>query len=324
LISPFSDHLLRRAWSLPAALSIPSRRPVTVLYHGVPSARSSTLSAAVFEQHIVFLKRHFEFASPDDVPVSSVGSRRRRVLLTFDDGFRNNAEVVAPLLRKYQVPAIFFVSSRHATPGKYLWFSHLTALERSFPGKSFSFQGQQYDMTAESRQDSIARLRKALLALTPHPARMYQALEEELPPVEEFVGVRERADLYAGMTAEQVGEMAADPLFSFGVHTADHPFLSRCEPAVARQQIQDNRRWLESATGRRCDVLAYPAGDYDTTVLRVCEGLGFTKGFAVAPRLGGSAQLELARVGIYAASTDILGFKVQWGHLLRSARIPVG
>jgi peptidoglycan/xylan/chitin deacetylase (PgdA/CDA1 family) len=323
LIPVFSDQLLRLAWNLRPAMLIPPRRPVTVLYHGVPSEPSSTLSAAVFERHILFLKQHCEFASADDA-VSSFGSGRRRVLLTFDDGFRNNAEVVAPLLRKYNVPAIFFVCSRHATPGKYLWFSHLSALERSFPGKSFSFQGQQYEMTAESRHDSIARLRKALLALTPHPARMYQALEEELPPLEEFVGVRERADLYAGMTAEQVGEIAADPLFSVGVHTTDHPFLSLCEPAVARQQIQDNRRWIENATGRSCDLLAYPAGDYNTTVVKVCEEIGFTKGFAVASRSGGNSQLELSRIGIYSASTDILGFKVQWGPLLRDARIPVG
>jgi peptidoglycan/xylan/chitin deacetylase (PgdA/CDA1 family) len=297
---------------------------VTVLYHGVPAEPGSTLSAAVFEQHILFLKRHFEFASPDDTPVSPVGSRRRRVLLTFDDGFRNNAEVVAPLLRKYQVPAIFFVCSRHATPGKYLWFSYLSAFERSFSWKSFTFQGEQYAMTAESRHDSIARLRKALLALTPHPARMYQALEEELPPMEEFVGVRERADRYAGMTAEQVGEMAADPLFCIGVHTADHPFLSQCEPAVARQQMQDNRRWIESATGRPCDLLAYPAGDYNTAVIKLCQEIGFTKGFAVASRFGGNSQLERSRIGIYSASTDVLGFKVQWGPLLRGARIPVG
>jgi peptidoglycan/xylan/chitin deacetylase (PgdA/CDA1 family) len=179
-------------------------------------------------------------------------------------------------------------------------------------------------MTAEARHDSIARLRQALLALTPHPARMYQALEEELPPVEEFVGARERADLYAGMTAEQVGEMAADPLFSVGVHTTDHPFLSQCEPAVARQQLQDNRQWIESATGRPCDLLAYPAGDYNTTVVKLCEEIGFTKGFAVASRFGGNSQLEVSRIGIYSASIDVLGFKVQWGPLLRGARIPVG
>jgi peptidoglycan/xylan/chitin deacetylase (PgdA/CDA1 family) len=33
------------------------------------------------------------------------------VVLTFENGYRNQAEVAAPILSKHQVPAIFFVRS---------------------------------------------------------------------------------------------------------------------------------------------------------------------------------------------------------------------
>ena len=240
----------------------PHRQPVIVMYHGVPSTSGATISAAVFEQHVRFLKRHFEFAAPDDVPARA-GSARPRVLLTFDDGFRNNAEVVAPILRRHDVPAIFFVCSRHATPGRYLWFSHLDALERHFCWNDFSFRRRVYDMRPSARRRSMWQLRQMLLSLEPHPCRMYQALEEELPPLDEFVGAAERADCYAGMTAEQLGELAADSRFTIGVHTADHPFLSRCGTAEARRQLDANRKWIEDATGRsfrKCYQLSTHAG----------------------------------------------------------------
>ncbi|HVG53708.1 MAG TPA: polysaccharide deacetylase family protein [Vicinamibacterales bacterium] len=318
-----SDHVLRLAWSLPRALPATQRaQPVTLMYHGIAAGPAGTMSAAVFEQHIRFLKQHFDFAGPD-LPSTS-GAGRQQVLLTFDDGLRNNAEVAAPILRRHGVPAVFFVCSRHAAPDAYLWFSYLSALENNVRWKSFSFRGDLYDMTPGVRRQSIERLRRVLLSLKPHPSAMYQAIEQELPPLEDFVTRRERRDLYEGMTAEQVGELAADPLFAIGVHTADHPFLSLCDAAEVRRQLETNRTWIENATGRPCRFVAYPAGDYNATVTDICSDMGFAKGFGVDTGGRSRSPLALARIGIYAPSTDILGFKVQWGHLLRRARIPIG
>jgi len=315
--------VLRLAWSLPRALPATQRaQPVTLMYHGIAAGPAGTMSAAVFEQHIRFLKQHFDFAGPD--LASSNGAGRQQVLLTFDDGLRNNAEVAAPILRRHGVPAVFFVCSRHAAPDAYLWFSYLSALENNVRWKSFSFRGDLYDMTPGVRRQSIERLRRVLLSLKPHPSAMYQAIEQELPPLEDFVTRRERRDLYEGMTAEQVGELAADPLFAIGVHTADHPFLSLCDAAEVRRQLETNRTWIENATGRPCRFVAYPAGDYNATVTDICSDMGFAKGFGVDTGGRSRSPLVLARIGIYAPSTDILGFKVQWGHLLRRARIPIG
>ncbi len=315
--------LLRVGWRWPFARVLAPRRPVIVLYHGVP-AGAGDLDRAVFEQHVRFLKQNFAFVSPHDAESPRHPHDRIRLLLTFDDGFRNNAEVVAPILRDHQVPALFFVSSRHAAPGRYLWFSHLQALEKSFPGDTLSFRGQTFEMSPAGRRQSIERLQAILLGLRPHPSAMYQALETELPHLEEFVSRREVSDRYAGMTAEQIAELSADPLFSIGAHTIDHPFLTRCESLEALHQIQGNQAWLEAVCGRRCDAIAYPSGDYDADVLDACSKAGFTRGYAVSTRIDSSSPLEQARLGIYSTSTDVLGFKVQWGHLMRDLLIPVG
>jgi peptidoglycan/xylan/chitin deacetylase (PgdA/CDA1 family) len=246
------------------------------------------------------------------------------VLLTFDDGFRNNAEVAAPILRKHRVPAVFFVSSRHAVRGRYLWFSYLWALEADFPATALTFRAEHFDMSIANRQRSVSRLRQTLLALTPHPAAMYRAIEEELPHLEEFISQDVLADRYAGMSAEQAGELAADPLFSVGAHTVDHPFLTRCEPAEALRQISENRQWLEAACGRPCHAIAYPSGAYNRTIVDLCRSAGFTRGYAVATPAGQQSDLALSRIGIYSESTDVLGFKVMWGPLVRRVGLPIG
>ncbi len=317
-------YLLRGAWALRIRLPIGPRQPVVILYHGVPRSHSASIAGAEFEKHVSFLTKHCECIHPRDLERRRSPGGRVRVLLTFDDGFRNNAEVAAPILRQHRMPAVFFVSSRHATPGRYLWFSYLWALESEFPGSTLTFRGERFDMSRARRPGSVARLKEALLGLTPHPAAMYRAIDEELPPLEDFVNESVLADRYAGMSAAQAGELAADPLFAVGVHTVDHPFLTRCEPAEARRQIQQNRQWLEAACGVRCDTIAYPSGNYDDSVLALCRSVGLKRGYAVAARRGEQSELALSRLGIYSPSTDVLGFKLAWGGVVRRTGLPIG
>jgi len=247
-----------------------------------------------------------------------------RVVLTFDDGFCNHADVVAPILRKYDAPATFFVCSRPSARGKYLWFTYLQALEECFQDKGVYFQGIFFDMSPTKRHVSIRQLSDVLLKLQPHPMAMYEAIEKELPRLEEFVTTQKLADTYAGMTAEQLKELGGDPLFSVGVHTLDHPFLTQCKRDEARRQILDNRNWIERITGKPCESIAYPSGDYNAQVLSDCKQIGLKSGHAVIPQVGINADFELPRVGIYSRSLDILEFKAQWGNLIRALKINVG
>src|SRR5579859_1799198 len=193
----------RIGWRMPLSQPLSPRGPVVLTYHGIPSrGLPEEIDAATFERQMVFLKAHFDLVSPDSLAIRSGSSKKRnQVLLTFDDGFRNNAEVVAPILRRYPVPAVFFVCSRHAEPGRYLWFSYLRALERWFKGDGFQFRGRYFEMSASKRQSSVAELRSLLLGLRPHPTAMYQAIEAECPQLKDFVPESDFADRFAGMSA---------------------------------------------------------------------------------------------------------------------------
>ena len=315
---------LRLDWTLPLARTVASRWPVVLMYHGVPPDGSDQVTARTFERHVQCLKNRFDLVAARESDRKRIRGGRIQVVLTFDDGFRNNAEVVAPILRRHRIPAEFFVSSRHSTPGRYLWFAYLRALERWFPWRLFSFRGETFSMAAGERQQSIQRLRDILLGLRPHPGAMYDAIDNELPRLEDFVGEPALAGHYAGMTAEQVGDLAAEPLFSVGVHTVDHPLLTRCEPDEARRQIDANRTWLESVCGRRCEAVAYPGGDYSADLIQICQTRGFSRGYVVARQLRTRSPLERERIGIYSRSLDVLQLKVQWGTFLRFLGLSIG
>jgi peptidoglycan/xylan/chitin deacetylase (PgdA/CDA1 family) len=309
--------LMAGGWRLPFPAFISPNQPVRLTYHGVPEAPDALgLCRRVFEEHVRFVTRHFEVIPPTAVREPSRPGGRIKVLFTFDAGFRNHAERVAPILRAHGVPAIFFVPTRHTTPGRYLWFAYLKLLERHFPGNGFMFRGAFRDMSPGTRRRTMAALEHELLALRPHPTVMYAAIDHELPRLEDFVDRAVIADQCAGMTVEQIQELAADPLFTIGGHTVDHPLLPRCEPAEQRRQIRDNKLWLESISRRPCEAFAYPGADYDAEVVRQCRDAGFTDGYGGEAGRGLDTGLELTRVGVYFPSLAELGNKVRWSRAI--------
>jgi len=287
------------------------------MYHGVPrEARTQALDARAFEQHISFLKRNCTFIRPEQYASARGSLRSPAVLLTFDDGFRNQAEVAAPILRRYDVPAVFFVSSRHCTPGRYLWFSYLKMFSAFFAGKGVTLDGKFVSLQGTDRKAGIQELTSRLLSLKPHPHAMYAAIDAQLPPVESFASQAALADECAGMTEEQVRELGQDPLFTVGGHTVDHPYLTRCDATEAERQISDNKTWIESVTGRICDLFAYPLADFDHNTVEQCRRGRFKQAFGVRRKRISYPQFATRRVGIYSTSLAVLGAKLLCRHYL--------
>jgi peptidoglycan/xylan/chitin deacetylase (PgdA/CDA1 family) len=76
-------------------------------YHDTPQRWADGL-----ERQLGFYREHFDPATPDDLEACLDGrwtGRRPRLLITFDDGYRSNHDVAAPLLEKHGFRGYFFL-----------------------------------------------------------------------------------------------------------------------------------------------------------------------------------------------------------------------
>jgi len=88
--------------------------PVVMYHHVSPVACGLTVTPALFEEHIRYLKRDgwrslsgdefLEIIQEGEVPF-------RCVLLTFDDGFADNYVYAYPILKKYGMKAVLFIAT---------------------------------------------------------------------------------------------------------------------------------------------------------------------------------------------------------------------
>jgi peptidoglycan/xylan/chitin deacetylase (PgdA/CDA1 family) len=98
-------------------------------YPGLPRSLRPRLAAADLERILTWVGTRFTFLSPEELLTTA----RPGVLLSFDDGFANNHEVVLPRLRRHRAPAVFFVATGHLGGGRRLGFVEAAAAGAALP-----------------------------------------------------------------------------------------------------------------------------------------------------------------------------------------------
>lgn len=121
-------------------------------------------------------------------------------------------------------------------------------------------------------------------------------------------------DCFDGLSETELAELARSPWAAIGAHTVHHPSLPDCPAAQVLDELAASRQYLQDVTGQTIDTFAYPYGDYDLSVARAVETVGYRAAFAVNPLPVGLSRYEIPRVGIYAAQPGYLNMKLSGLH----------
>ncbi len=214
-----------------------------------------------FAAHLEEMGRTREPSTLADV---SVPSRRPRVVVTFDDGYRDNLTNALPIAESKGVPITVFVTSGILGNHKGLWWDRLGTLLRSRPPHvreiDLPVGGQHVRLplgSSGSRAD-LDSVRRHLL-----PLRVTE-IERALDAVSEQWQVGSAPPPDAGtLTPEDLLRLAASDTATIGAHTVDHVRL-RDRPAREQQDtISGSKGELERSIGRTVSHFAYPFGRRD-------------------------------------------------------------
>jgi peptidoglycan/xylan/chitin deacetylase (PgdA/CDA1 family) len=231
-----------------------------------------------------FLRRGYGLCTVGDgVTRISNGPKESLLALSMDDGYRDNATVLLPLLRRIGVPATVFLESRPlderrvSWSHKYLWI--LNAIEpaelaRRYVEKSADEEAKAKLHGALEKGGDAAYHVKRVLKYDADPDdrdRVIDALFAE-------VGGDERAlceSLYMSWDDARLLQRSGVEL---GGHTVSHHVLSTLDAKRAQEEVAACRRAMEGALGRGSSTFAYPFGrrwDFDDDSVRAVEQAGY-------------------------------------------------
>jgi len=157
-------------------LRITNRTPRILFWHGVDYIKNSTveqesLSFHTFVQQINYLKKNYEIISIDEFysRYSTKSFNGKEIVLTFDDGYKNNLTVVAPLLKSLSLPFTVFISTNNVSsvalfPSSIVrllvFGSQLKKIEASSIGLNTEL------ITPEQRNDIAKKLNQIMTSVT--------------------------------------------------------------------------------------------------------------------------------------------------------------
>jgi peptidoglycan/xylan/chitin deacetylase (PgdA/CDA1 family) len=296
------------------------RRPglVVLCYHrvGDPGADPYygplvSATPGAFEAQVRVLRERRRVLGLGDLLGRLDGDRLRldgpSALITFDDGYRDNAEVAAPILRSLGVPAAFFLT-RGFLDGRLPWWDRVAlAVKRSPRGRLTLDRPEPLALDLADRPAALAAVIAAYLrADRPEDPEGLAHLEERAG-----VGFDESAHRGLFLTWEGARRLA-DEGFGLGAHTVTHRRLARLGEAEQRAELVGSKAAVESAVGRPVAALAYPFGDpsaFDAATVRLAREAGYRLAFALRPgvaRPGAADPLDLPRFNVMAADSPPL------------------
>ena len=225
--------------------------------------------------------------------------RRASVAITFDDGYREQLEVAAPLLAARGYASTVFVSSGFVS-GPNMWHDRLLwALREGAAGSRLDAVGlaEAVPVALQARRQLAARCIAAVKSL-PMDAR-----ENAVSLVETACGAPPAPRLM--LDVAELRQLAALPGVDIGAHTRRHPILAACTVDEARREIVGSRTDLEQFLGREVRLFAYPNGhegrDFTERDVGLVREAGFTD--AVTSDWGTvqrtSDALRLPRLSLY-------------------------
>ena len=272
--------------ALAAALLRPPRLLV-LCYHGVlgedvgdASLYNMCVPEGEFAAHLETLARRFHPISPADLLDCLEGRARlkpRSVLVTFDDGYRNNFTRAAPLLGRYGVPALFSITTGHIGGRRLLWTREMLFRLSRWPAPPFplppGFHGQ-------PRPEAVVAACKRL----PDTAR--RAYLETLRAEPLDLEAEAAAEAHAFLSWDEVRALAGMG-FEIASHTVTHPILSRVDAPTLETELRASKAALERETGRPCRFLVYPNGglaDVSPAVFSAAAAAGYQAAFTLTDR----------------------------------------
>ena len=257
------------------------------MYHGVTLQGAQALAA-----QLRYLVRHFKV-----VPLEAMVDRlangslppTHEIVLTFDDGLRNNLTVVYPILRELKVPATMFVCPALVESGQWLWNHEMRCRLQTLAQPEMAELRMKL-LTPGISADAIVEWMKTL---RPQQRRMAEAtIRQATAGFQPTDAQREAFDI---MDWDDLRSLDQD-LITVGSHTLSHPILTTLSAEEMDLEIAESRRCLEQRLQRKVDFFCYPNGAYDKRAYQLVQK---TYSAAVTTESGvidGSQDLDLYRL----------------------------
>jgi peptidoglycan/xylan/chitin deacetylase (PgdA/CDA1 family) len=252
-----------------------------------------------------------------DVVEGRIECPPRACVITFDDGWFDNCEYAAPILQKYEVPAVVFVATGFVGSNRTFWQEHMTTLlfsawKAGDRARPILDKWSIASVLAAPERHARQQIRDFVTDCKRKPQGELRAMISELTDTLRSIDVQTALpgdDRF--MSWGQVAQTTADGLVAIGSHAHSHLPLDSLSDADLLADLQQANVTMNRELGSRSQWFAYPNGNYDQRVMEAVRREGHTMAFTTDSGwvFPGDSPLALKRLNVGERRTNsVAGF----------------
>jgi len=234
------------------------------MFHGIGDEAHSI---ELLRKKILFLRKHFSIISLEHMLENMrIGKEFvNEVVLTFDDGLKNNAVHAYPILKQYDAPATFYVCPGLIESGSWLWNhearERLRSLSSTQREKLASTWGCNHEL-----EDMISWLKNLDMKLR---GDIETEIRECTPS---FAPSADQKNAYDIMSWDDLKSLDKS-LITVGSHTSNHVITKELNRDALKHEVVQSKVLLEQRLDRSIKHFCYPNGFFDDASIEVVKSV---------------------------------------------------
>ncbi|OUR63166.1 hypothetical protein A9Q74_02880 [Colwellia sp. 39_35_sub15_T18] len=228
-------------------------------YHQVSDVNSMhnllSLDVELFEQHLVWLKRHFTVMDLNEAFHLMVTGNlpERAIVISIDDGYVDSYTTIFPLLQKHGLLASFFIATAGIDDG-FLWDELVSSSIMSVPNSMTHIE-------FENQKISLTTYNEKLIAIADIIKKIkYASIKQRNVLIDELLMQTGSSRCEQQFLSKEHIVTLHRANMCIGAHTVNHPILACESDEVAEQEMLVSKQALENIIGEQVNFLAYPNG----------------------------------------------------------------
>ena len=226
------------------------------------------VSKKIFENQINYLKENFEVISINEIHQKK--NKKRKVVITFDDGYFDNLKNALPILEKYSCPATIYIATSFLDNKVIPWWLLIWKIISS--QKQLNFNNKIINITEKKHKKNFYEmLCRKLISLNKNQQDiiindLFDAHISEEDNIKEF------------LSSEDLTNLGNNNLIEIGCHTHTHQNLKVLNKEEIHNEIINSKSILEKIVKKKINHLSIPYGSkncFDEKIIEQLSGYDF-------------------------------------------------
>ena len=259
------------------------KKYIILYYHGVVDDQDINkldgpnkhlfISKSHFISQMSFLKKNnIDVISMDDLYSLDFKPTKFSVVLSFDDGYKDNLNVVYPILKEKNYPFIIYLVPKLLKEEPWVWWLELWSLLKEKDVIIFENKKKEIN-TLKSKIEIFIKIKAKMKCLK---------IEDQKKMISELFNTDKRKNMSNYfLNKPEIFSLIKDNIVSIGSHTHDHLSLKKFDKQTVFEQIKKSKEYLENTFNRPIKHFSYPYGQSEDIAFhehKILSSLGFQTG----------------------------------------------